>query len=433
MKLSPIRREDIFEAAADLDGSAESFWSEYWIYVTENNREYPFKQLVRKAYIHATGQEIGTNFFQSNDGYRQYIEKKFNYAISFKVRDNISFFAGADLELFSEKAGKPYQSTNPADQLTGQQLRRTIFSKTNTWARALNLDDFEIIMDNSWQQRGYFSKYSWARLFKEGDRNKKIFFTVGVSAGDEALVYKLDCQYRSHNREKALTPAQIDIFNRIVKATDAKWKEIPSGEFAAYDWESLIEMTRNFILHYSSLYDEVIHAVWQQPVMANAVAGPLREQLPPNGIGQLPLRGKQFAYNSNPDYDNENKKRKETGDAGEALVIQWEKTQLINLGRPDLADAVRKVMDWEGYDILSFHSEGEPRYIEVKTTTGTEGRPFYWTTNEKQTMLNNPASYCLYRLYNYDSLSGTADFYKLEGDISALILEEAVRYLVYIR
>jgi len=433
MKLSPIRRENLLQAATDLDSISESLWSEYWVYIPEKNKEYPFKQLVRKAYTHATGVEIGTDFFQSNDGYRQYIEKKFQLSVSFRVRDNIDFFSAADIEVFSEKGGESYSSADTGDQLIGGQLRKTIFSKTNTWARALNLDGFEIIMDNSWQRSGYFARFSWARIFRTGDRDKKIFFTVGVDAENKALIYKLDCHYRSFNPENALNPEQVKVFDRIVKTTNASWQEVPADELQEYNWEFLVEVTRDFIFHYLSLYDEVISAVWAMPSQPIASTDALREQPIPKGTGQLPPRGMRVAYESNADYDSENKNRKSIGDAGESLVIELEKEYLIRGRRPDLAAAIRKVLDWEGYDILSFQINGEPRYVEVKTTTGTATRPFYWTKNEKRTMFENSNNYCLYRLYNYDKESGTADFYKLEGDFSALIIEEAVQYLVHPR
>lgn len=133
-------------------------------------------------------------------------------------------------------------------------------------------------MDNNWQARGYFARYSWARIFKTGDRNKKIFFTVGVGAEDEALTYKLDCHYRSHKPENALTPEEVHIFNRIVKPADAHWKEISADELAEYSWESLIEETRDFIHHYTSLYDEVIDAEWNKPIPPIFIGQGLREQ-----------------------------------------------------------------------------------------------------------------------------------------------------------
>lgn len=432
MKLSPIQRVDLLKAADDLDAGVESLWSEYWVWIPERKKEYPFKQLIRKAYTNATGIAIGADFFQSNDGYRQYIEKTFQYPIFFKVRDNIPFFTDSDLALLSQYAGKSYDSTNDQDKLVGEQLRKTIFAKTNTWARALNLDGFEIKMDNSWQRSGYFARYSWARIYRKGDGNKKIFFTVGVSGEDEVLFYKLDCHYRSFDPDNTLSPAQVEVFNRIVKPTGANWQEISVDELSGNNWESLIQITHDFIEHYLPLYDEVINAVWNFPITSKPSTS-LREQPVPKGIGQLPTRSKPSGFSASPNYDGENKKRQQLGEKGEALVMAYEKDFLIAQGRADLAATICKVPDFEGYDILSFHSDGKQKFIEVKTTTGTFERPFFWTLNEKATMLRHPDNYFLYRLYNYDETADCADFYKLSGDITDRILEEAIQYRVFIK
>lgn len=437
MKLSPIRRQDMLAAAEEFDAIPDSRWSEYWILVTEKGKEYPFKQLVRRAYELATGTQIDPGFFQSNDGYRKYIEKKFQYPVSFRVRENIPFFSAEDLEFFHDTAGQPYNSEDKADRAKGEQLRKTIFAKTNTWARALNLDGYEIKLDNNWQTWAKFTKYSWARICRTSDMDKKIFFTVGVSGEEEeaVLVYKLDCHYTSQNPANALRPEQSYVFKRMVKDSGAEWNEISAGDLEDYSWERLIEETRKFILHYTPLYEEVIEAVWNGEGTPAPKADSLNEQPVPPGIGQLPVRVKPFGfgYGDSPDYDAENKERKSIGDAGEALVIEWEKTRLINAGRPDLASAVSKQPDWKGYDILSFSPEGDPRYIEVKTTTGTARRPFYWSRNEKQTMLAAPKAFCLYRLYHFDPDANTAFFFKLEGDIMDKILEEPLQFLVYLK
>jgi len=46
-----------------------------------------------------------------------------------------------------------------------------------------------------------------------------------------------------------------------------------------------------------------------------------------------------------------------------------EKERLRSLGYPNLAKKVKKAkFDYEGFDIKSFETNGDPRYIEVKAT-----------------------------------------------------------------
>ena len=101
--------------------------------------------------------------------------------------------------------------------------------------------------------------------------------------------------------------------------------------------------------------------------------------------------------------------------------------------RADPAKKIERVPDWRGFDIQSWFPDGRPKYIEVKTTTGTGHRPFYWTRNERDFMQENSGSYFLYRLYNYSEDTGTADYFLLEGDFHGRIHEQPMEWLVYIR
>ena len=73
------------------------------------------------------------------------------------------------------------------------------------------------------------------------------------------------------------------------------------------------------------------------------------------------------------------------------------------------------MQDGEGYDIHSYSPDGADRYIEVKTTSRKDSsHSFYLTINEKQFAESHPDSYSIYRLYNYNSVTNSADFYIIE-------------------
>jgi hypothetical protein len=77
---------------------------------------------------------------------------------------------------------------------------------------------------------------------------------------------------------------------------------------------------------------------------------------------------------------------RQLGLAGEQLVVRYEKEQLTQAGRPGLAEQLRHVAVVEGngagYDIFSFDTSGEPKYIEVKTTTGPQEGDFFVSAGE---------------------------------------------------
>jgi len=108
---------------------------------------------------------------------------------------------------------------------------------------------------------------------------------------------------------------------------------------------------------------------------------------------------------------------KELGDAGEELVLRYEREKLRK--HPDLLSKIRHVSkeyDSAGYDILSYKKNGDEIYIEVKTTRKNKETPFYLSANEYKTWENNTSKYFIYRVYEY-SPDSAAKFYKLSGDI----------------
>lgn len=93
------------------------------------------------------------------------------------------------------------------------------------------------------------------------------------------------------------------------------------------------------------------------------------------------------------------------GKAGEKFVIDFEKNRLEQAGRPDLAEKVEWTAESKGhgigYDILSFETNGDTRYIEVKTTNCGREFPFFISRNEVEFSREQSESFHLYRVFNF--------------------------------
>lgn len=98
-------------------------------------------------------------------------------------------------------------------------------------------------------------------------------------------------------------------------------------------------------------------------------------------------------------------RNRELGQAGEEMVLEYERRFLIGSDRPDLARNVKWISkeegDGAGYDILSFDPRGEKRFIEVKTTVGGNRTPFFISRNEHQFAARNVDHFCLFRVFNF--------------------------------
>lgn len=125
------------------------------------------------------------------------------------------------------------------------------------------------------------------------------------------------------------------------------------------------------------------------------------------------------------DYLKQGKRNKKLGDIGESIILDLEIKHLESNGKSKLAKQVRHVSkldgDGMGYDILSYNIDGREKYIEVKTTRGNIYRPFFISEYEINFSVENENNYYLYRIFDLDPISRTAQYYSINGDMKKLL------------
>jgi hypothetical protein len=404
--LTQIKRNHVERAALQINSEGipgRFLYNQYWVVV--NDHEYPFKYLLRIAYQQIPGNQNIEIELQSQKRFRNYIES-LGFHINY-YREWINFFK--------------------QDELLGLKILPLAY-KTEAWLKELKIPGFTIKTDFKWQISGHFKPYTWARIFRTGDQDKNIFFTIGVSAEEKALIYKLDCLWSQTNKAKALPPDKVEKFRKYTQGSNTAWIPIHFEQIIDYDWDRLIIESKRFIEEHIQLYDDVINYVWgkNKPLPTKLIVkNELRPHLSPtNGYDEIPPRKPSFK-GTNRDFLKEAKRNKSFGDAGEQLVISYERNLLIKEGKNSLADKVQKVADGKGYDILSYYPDKKEKHIEVKTTTSSQLKPFPISWTEIEYMKQPMADYFLYRLYNYDPLTNSADFYILQQNVlEQLILRE---------
>ena len=107
------------------------------------------------------------------------------------------------------------------------------------------------------------------------------------------------------------------------------------------------------------------------------------------------------------DYLKKAKTNAKNGLLGEELVMIYEKNRLLSLGRNDLAELIKwisKEDDGTGYDIISYDVDINnniiEKFIEVKTTEGSDTNVFYISTNELSVMEKLKKQYYIYRVFD---------------------------------
>lgn len=425
MKIDHIHKKHIEEAAsyiADFGVPYKYIENQYWVVV--NGKEFPFKYLIQIAHQVATGNKEWLEKFQSQPNYRKYIEN-LGFPINY-YKDWINFFTADELEYFHSVKGKSFKSGSDEAEILKDKFSSLLF-KTERWTQKLLPEDYSYNFTYRWQYSGVVDYYFWSRIFKKEWQTKGIFFTIGVTGEAKGLFYKLDCQFKGTQRSKALTDFQQEKFRKLLELYDCKEHVIGIEELKKLNWDSLISLTRSYIEDFLELYEEVVAHVWNlDKVKKEEPKNTLTLQNPPKKT--LAAKKTNQRSNQNPDWELLNKHKKRIGDAGENLVMEVEKKKLRDAGREDLQKEVYKVPDSFGYDVHSVCVDESEILIEVKTTPLIKETPFYLTKNEIQTSESNSAKYILYRVFNYDSINNSGDYYFLKGNLRKRLTLEPINY-----
>lgn len=126
-----------------------------------------------------------------------------------------------------------------------------------------------------------------------------------------------------------------------------------------------------------------------------------------------------FRARKEADYAARDERNRKLGLMGELLVLEYERKRLSYEGLEHLAQEVVHTSvvegDGAGYDIRSFNSEGQVVFIEVKTTRGGADTDFFMSINEVRFAEQHADTYYLYRVYNFNMETNSAEFYIQEG------------------
>ena len=129
------------------------------------------------------------------------------------------------------------------------------------------------------------------------------------------------------------------------------------------------------------------------------------------------------------DYLLREARNRSLGDAGEALVMDYERVRLERAGKDHLARNVEQVSrtrgDHMGFDIHSYEASGRDRFIEVKTTRYGRHTPFYISDGELRFSEERADSYRLYRLFGFRK---QPLLFTLPGDVSDHVQLRPVNY-----
>lgn len=151
----------------------------------------------------------------------------------------------------------------------------------------------------------------------------------------------------------------------------------------------------------------------EKSYLAALVEAPTREELVRGPVSAKQRLPRKFDYAAR---DEANRK---LGRAGEQWVIEFEQQRLTDMGSPELFQRLDWVADTQGdgagFDILSFDDKTHHRFIEVKTTNGSQGSSFLVSHNELEFSKEAGQQFYLYRVFQFRD---GPRLFTLKGDLS---------------
>ena len=207
--------------------------------------------------------------------------------------------------------------------------------------------------------------------------------------------------YRDLAPELGRSPSSVEFkFQNISAVLNEIGREWITGLAPLGNFQRLLASTVEEYIRNDEMSDLPLPQLAVEDLAALYVEAPPERATNPK---ELPDYMKELVRKFDPvERDMRNRK---LGEAGEEMVFEYEKRFLTGCDRPDLAKDVRWVSkeegDGAGYDILSFDTRGEKRFVEVKTTIGGNKTPFFISRNEHRFAERNADNFCLFRVFNF--------------------------------
>ena len=163
-----------------------------------------------------------------------------------------------------------------------------------------------------------------------------------------------------------------------------------------------------------------------EDILTRMVGAPRREQ----GKQYRAVREREHAAPVVTNYLLRESRNTSLGAAGEEFVLNFERARLLAERQDRLAAQIEQVSqtrgDHEGYDVLSFETDGRERLIEVKTTAFGPLTPFFVSANQVRQSQRFHERYQVYRVFRFRK---DPHLFALGGAIDQNFELEAKEYL----
>lgn len=192
----------------------------------------------------------------------------------------------------------------------------------------------------------------------------------------------------------------------------------------------LRKAVQRFILDHTDLVGQVVDALEEiRPPAEQQFRAVVVDAPALHVVAQPDLLAPRLRLPRKIDFAARDEANRQLGQAGEHWVLGFEQQRLRDAGAPELFERVDwisdRLGDGTGYDILSYDTADQPRYIEVKTTHGAHASAFIISRNELDFSREAGDAFHLYRVFQFRT---APRLYMLRGNVSTQLHLEPLDY-----
>ena len=322
----------------------------------------------------------------------------------------IPFFDSASIEKLSNYAGTRYKASDAFLKDLGNTYAHNIVDKTNNWAKSLLLPKgYSIEDERYWQVAGRFKSFTWAKIYNEKHKEKKIFFSVGVDVENKQLVFKLDVLRSGTHKLSNFEIRDFDYFTQDKELTVT----FELTQIASLTLDSLRFLASHFIFDLQETYEQAIDFIWNDTVNCSL------------------FTNKLFKLSSS--YHSDIQPLNNVIDEARVLdlIIKYEQYILNYTGNESISNSITTEKIGNVNLIRSFESDGKARTILFKVSSGGTSSKFEMSREEIEYLGDNLHTY-FYHLVEYNSSQNTAKLIIRKGSPTQYAKLKSINYMVEI-
>lgn len=262
---------------------------------------------------------------------------------------NEAFFNSQAIDKLSNYAGTHYKASDAFLKDLGATYAEEIVDKTNHWVESLNIPaGYVIEPERYWQVAGRFKSFTWAKIYKKSQKDRKVFFSVGVDVQNKKLVLKLDILRSGTHKLSNFEIRDFDYFTQNKELLVS----YNMDQIVGLELDALTFIANKFIANSSTVYEQVIDFIWNDSIDCSLFKNKifkLSSKYKSNNVASLDKIIEKDIIN---------------------LIIDYETYVLTHANREELVEHIKTTYEQNLHLIKSFETDGKEKTILFKVSTG---------------------------------------------------------------